>query len=264
MDGDVIPTTNLDFLFELSDGPDAILKENLVVAGKLEPANAGFFMVAPKKGDLEQINRIIQKREEEARTLEYPYFDPVVGWGHVIDPKDPWWTITQMQGTNWTFWSAFADQGLLYYWARYVKKDVSILHRDWVINWGAGPRAEEKLINPFRNMTSKTSCWPSERSASADTCTIYSELFYHFTGGKKKPWILGPPIDFLDADKKWQSPLNFWFYHLGQLNDDLGMGLHFHNWTAGKRKHRRQSLGTSSMFYTIRNASTNLLEEMTE
>jgi hypothetical protein len=39
MDGDVIPTRNLDFLFEMSDGENDILKENLVVAGKLEPAN---------------------------------------------------------------------------------------------------------------------------------------------------------------------------------------------------------------------------------
>jgi hypothetical protein len=30
----------LDFLFEMTDGENATLKENLVVAGKIEPANA--------------------------------------------------------------------------------------------------------------------------------------------------------------------------------------------------------------------------------
>jgi hypothetical protein len=74
-------------------------------------------MLASKNGALEQINRIIQEREEQARSLPYPYFDPVEGWGHVIQPGDPWETITKMQGTQWTFWS-FADQGLLYYWTR--------------------------------------------------------------------------------------------------------------------------------------------------
>jgi hypothetical protein len=120
LDGDVIPTRNLDFLFELSDGENAILKENLVVAGKLEPANAGFFMVAPKKGALEEINSIIQEQEVKARSLPYPYFDPVEGWGHVIQPEDQWETIGRSKGTNtkWTFWSAFSDQGLLYFWTR--------------------------------------------------------------------------------------------------------------------------------------------------
>jgi hypothetical protein len=118
LDGDVIPTRNLDFLFEMSDGENAVLKENLVVAGKIEPANAGFFMVAPKKGALEQINSIIQEQERKARSLPYPYFDPVEGWGHVIKPNDQWHTIAKLKGTEWTFWSAFADQGLLYYWTR--------------------------------------------------------------------------------------------------------------------------------------------------
>jgi hypothetical protein len=117
MDGDVMPTNSLDYLFEASDGENATLKENLIVAGNIEPANAGFFMVAPKKGDLEQINGIIQRQEVKARTLEYPYFDPIEGWGHVIQSEDQWETLNN-HGSNWTFWSAFSDQGLLYYWTK--------------------------------------------------------------------------------------------------------------------------------------------------
>jgi hypothetical protein len=117
MDGDVMPINSLDYLFEMSDGENATLKENLVTAGKIEPANAGFFMVAPKEGDLEQINDIIQKQEIKAKSLPYPYFDPVEGWGHVIQPDDQWEALNS-QGKNWTFWSAFSDQGLLYYWVK--------------------------------------------------------------------------------------------------------------------------------------------------
>jgi hypothetical protein len=128
------------------------------------------------------------------------------------------------------------------------------------MNWGAGQRVEEKLSSPFRNVTSDTPCWSFETSV----CTPYANMFYHFTGGKNKPWMVGPPEGYSDADQKWQSPWHFWFYQLGQVNEELAMNLHFHNWTEGKRKQRRQSLGTSSMFYTVQNASTNLLEEMTE
>jgi hypothetical protein len=108
MDGDVMPATNLDYLFEMSDGPDATLKENLVVAGKIEPANAGFFMLAPKQGDLEHINEIIKKREQRARELSYPYFDPIEGWGHAFVPGDQWQSLFKT-GRNWTFWSAFGE-----------------------------------------------------------------------------------------------------------------------------------------------------------
>lgn len=49
MDGDVMPVSNLDYLFELSDdnkyGPgNSTLKGNVVVSGPWEPANAGFFL----------------------------------------------------------------------------------------------------------------------------------------------------------------------------------------------------------------------------
>jgi alpha-N-acetylglucosamine transferase len=40
MDGDVMPIASLDYLFEMSDGENATLKENLITAGKMEPANA--------------------------------------------------------------------------------------------------------------------------------------------------------------------------------------------------------------------------------
>jgi hypothetical protein len=51
MDGDVMPNTSLDYLFEMSDGENATLKENLITAGKMEPANAVslrlFLLTAP-------------------------------------------------------------------------------------------------------------------------------------------------------------------------------------------------------------------------
>jgi alpha-N-acetylglucosamine transferase len=37
LDADVLPVGNLDYLFELSDGDNPILRENLVIAGPFEP-----------------------------------------------------------------------------------------------------------------------------------------------------------------------------------------------------------------------------------
>jgi hypothetical protein len=91
------------------------------------------------------------------------------------------------------------------------------------MNWGAGQRVEEKLSSPFRDVTSDTPCWSFETSV----CTPYANMFYHFTGGKNKPWMVGPPEGYSDADQKWQSPWHFWFYQLGQVNEELGMNLHF-------------------------------------
>ena len=57
MDADVMPLTNLDYLFYLSD-LDGLLKENVVVPTTMELANGSFFMVAPKPGDFEELSQI--------------------------------------------------------------------------------------------------------------------------------------------------------------------------------------------------------------
>ena len=60
LDSDLMPLGNLDYFFELSDGPNAILKEDMIIAGNNIPMNAGYFMVAPKPGDYEKAQEIIQ------------------------------------------------------------------------------------------------------------------------------------------------------------------------------------------------------------
>jgi hypothetical protein len=134
MDGDVVPVRNLDYLFELSDPTYSrsgqhtfvdsktgevrplTLKENVIVAGKQEPANAGFFLVSPEQGGYEHIQDIISKRAQVAAdTLSHKKapFDELHGWGHQIVPPDRWTTrSTANSGTNWTFHFAYSDQGL--------------------------------------------------------------------------------------------------------------------------------------------------------
>jgi hypothetical protein len=200
LDADIMPLRNLDYLFQLSD--QGVLRENMMVAGNLEPSNAGFFMVAPATGDLELINGIIQQREREAHHLPYPYFDPIRGWGHVIDPHDQWETLQEKRGSNWTFWAAFADQGLLFYFLKYVKQSVSIATKDGIQNWipgsagqlrrdgssisAASPILEGYYPSLLQNY-SLPSCNVLRRTKKEMPCQQPQRSFVHFSG-PSKPW----------------------------------------------------------------------------
>lgn len=63
LDSDVIPIYNLDYMFELSIGPDAKLEENVVLAYKAEPANGGFFMLKPDEDDYKDLMKTVEKTE---------------------------------------------------------------------------------------------------------------------------------------------------------------------------------------------------------
>jgi hypothetical protein len=292
LDGDVIPLVNLDYLFELSDPTHTttptILMENLVVAGTMEPANGGFFMLAPHAGALQQVNNIIQTREEHARinikksapnneTKQQKmdkHFDVVQGWGHIIDPStgDPGWvTNSDEAGLTWNFWAAWADQGLLYHITKYVRKSVTIVLADRVENWGtdgndttnadgAVVRLLETLKFPFQNYSQPSGILNKKcgRMASGKGCPSPYSDYFHFTG-KGKPWFNGPPSD-LSIKTKTASAEHFWWYTLTILNDQLDMdiGDQLRNWKTGKQ--HRPLLGMHPAKWQAVKARTNLEE----
>ena len=113
MDADVMPLTNLDYLFHLSD-LDGLLKENVVVTSAMEPANAGFFMVTPKSGDFEELSQIVETRERDALNITSKYkFNETIGWGHVMAPPNDGYKLRNGKtGFLWNFLFAYSDQGL--------------------------------------------------------------------------------------------------------------------------------------------------------
>jgi len=152
LDYDIFPTCNLDYLFDLSDPlPSSSdigssetnrtvdapfrMKENVIVAYKHEPSSGGLFILKPNASDYYQIQRIIQEHEMRSLELPYPHWDPESGWGHVITKPDYWKNLRGQVRSNWTWYGVQADQGLLYYWTKYVKKSVSIICRDDVQHW---------------------------------------------------------------------------------------------------------------------------------
>jgi alpha-N-acetylglucosamine transferase len=88
LDYDVMPTCNLDYLFDLSDPlPESSglalnsssfqLKENVILAYRREPSSGGLFIVKPNLTDFDHIQRIIHEKETRSLEQPYPHWDPV-------------------------------------------------------------------------------------------------------------------------------------------------------------------------------------------
>ncbi|GKY90655.1 hypothetical protein MPSEU_000038900 [Mayamaea pseudoterrestris] len=221
MDGDVMPMGNMDYLFDLS--LHGTLKENVVVAGALEPANGGFFMLKP--GDYDSLLKVIRRREESSIDNNYQ-FDELRGWGHTIQMPDEWVARRPgVRGTNWTFHFAFSDQGLLYYWTKYYKRSVSIVFPDKVENWAANDKGEvylqSILSNPFAN-------YSKPRIHVTTACRKFMCDFMHFVGSKK-PWLKRPPKGISHTTRNTDA-YHIWWYALMRVNDKLDLQLDFAHW----------------------------------
>lgn len=102
LDADVIPLNNLDYVFEMSVGPNAVLEENLSLAYNNEPTSGGFFMLKPSDKDYDLISTIVEKREREGY-----HFNETIGWGHVMKPPDEWESLLGPKGSLWNFYGSF-------------------------------------------------------------------------------------------------------------------------------------------------------------
>jgi hypothetical protein len=195
LDSDIMPLCSLDYIFELSEPPvgqlqsmaSPLLKENVVLSCRKEPGHAGLFMLSPGPGKFDEIQQIIRRREEEALNMSFPYWDNEIGWGHRFNNVTDYWRSEDgTKGTLWDWWASFADQGLIYYWAKYHEKSTSIIIGHEVESWGAdenGVLRLERIITggPLNSFT----CVPRPRN-SYFRASPYRD-YMHFTG-RKKPW----------------------------------------------------------------------------
>jgi hypothetical protein len=165
LDCDVMPLLNLDLFFELSDPlvtPQPVLKENLIFLDYVSPANAGNFMLAPHKGDLELVNDMVR----EAQLIR----------NQGVEGKEPWrqfqpdrWDGFDQAGTEYNFHLVSGDQGLLWSWVRHYQRQFSYVVKDGVVrNYGPtdndkyGVRLESFLNDPFG--PDRDYVWPVETS----------------------------------------------------------------------------------------------------
>lgn len=210
LDADTIPLVNLDYIFHLSDplheASPTILRPNLIMASRHEPCNTGFFMVEPKHGRWELLASVLKAQMEKGKSLPYPHFNWYDGWGHNFWVSgDHWDAISTKEGRKWKFHAGHSDQGLMYYYTRYVVKDVSIVIGDKVENWYTNQQDEDKAelhefyedglapYFPGPPLEYEWNCQlpPNQRDQNNYfKCVPIFQGFAHFMGKVKKIYVL--------------------------------------------------------------------------
>jgi len=244
MDGDVMPNCNLDYIFKLSE--EGVLKENMVIAWRAEPSSGGFFMLHPKEGDYENLEKIIERQQQKASETGI-LFDLKEGWGHNITSPDRWKSNLH-KGTDWKWHGNYVDQGLLYFWVKYYKKNVSILIMDTIEQYGVNNKNEVILETtlhdnePFKSRN--CDCRTDDNNVgftNSGTMPIFRRIvpfrdYVHFTG-KTKPWMLinQKRLDVKEIVSRvekndvynssvFTSPQEVWQFTFWKIHERLQMG----------------------------------------
>ncbi|CAB9523467.1 Glycogenin [Seminavis robusta] len=252
LDGDLLPITNLDYLFELSDAeyhPDkhipvsAQLKPYVVIAGINEPSNGGFFLATPNMDYYNRVQELIQTNWETAGII--PKFDRVNGWGHPFHVAEgDKWEHNIGDGTRWDFLGAWCDQGLHYHMTKYEIQNVTQLFARKIVHWGKAPnngttiaeqvipvtsRLQSPLVNyskvQYNIFPSECGKWTGKRKGNWPGCVPPYSDFEHFSG-KGKAWTMKVPEDIWDdMDTQPKSTRHLWWQVLYQLKVEDGLDI---------------------------------------
>ena len=251
MDSDTMPLVNLDYLFHLSEPNDRItLRPNLIHSSKGEPCQGGFFIVHPEENEWNRVQDIIAKQRQLGSQLPYPHFDMESGWGHNFRKEGDQWEGIVKNGKNWHYHGSHSDQGLLYYYFKYVRMDVSIVIGDRIQNWVPDMESgRPKMVEEFTNLENYAPkpavyqfyCGKPERNTH--WCKPIYRDYAHFYG-KDKPWQVSQQKYFKgkrEGDlRTWEYNKNdqgvrnaayiLWWRHLADINNKYSIGLDIENW----------------------------------
>jgi len=244
LDADILPLVNLDYYFYLSD-PDeeslpTILQPNLNIASKRAPCYGGMFMMDPAVGAWEQLADAVNKQHEEGLKIPYPHFDRLTwGWGHDFKGSGDKWEAINRKGATWQFYGSQTDQGLWFYYSKYVRKNVSILIGERLQTWVRSddenaelPVMEKEEIGSFSKYSPKPLVYQFNCNDHGRTCSLQTSDIAHFML-KTKPWLVGTKNSWvrngIDNDNL-NAPTRLWFKELGELSTILHMGLDIDNW----------------------------------
>ncbi|CAB9516111.1 expressed unknown protein [Seminavis robusta] len=247
LDGDIMPMTNLDYMFQLSDddGPNAMFKPNVIIAGIMEPCNTGFFIVEPTKEAYNHAQNLIRANWATAGLLKE--FDMQNGWGHPFVNGDHWENNLET-GVKWDFMNGWSDQGLHYHLTKYVMQNVTQIFSRKIVNWGRasnGSTIEEKVIpvtsrqdSPLRNYSTspyKIDPWfckkwtgfhakDKEKMPWPGCVPPYSD-FDHYSG-TRKVWHIPVPDDVWDdMPNQPKTTMHLWYQLLYKLKEEDGLDI---------------------------------------
>lgn len=242
----------MDYLFQLSDDLDTtlptVLRPNVIIATRGEPCNTAFFIVEPSLENYQKLQDAIERQHEEGRKIPYPHFDWGRGWGHDFARAGDEWKSVHKTGQKWRYHAGHSDQGLMYFYAKYLIQDVSIAIgpsvENWVPNTSLTELAKDESIRlPILesdevNVLQKFSPEPAAYQNNCDTkpqgywsCPPPYQNYAHFAGSHK-PWQEGNQRHFMDRDdtNDNHAPYRLWFSTLEALNTKLNMGLDISKW----------------------------------
>ena len=220
MDSDVLPTTNMDFYFSL--------ETTTGFAGGVSPLNGGFLVLSPSMSVFEGLRRLVVSRGPLQPGDKPPLdWDPDLGWGRLIGRQDRLDKYEKdggklATGSGWSFNAAWSDQGLLYYYFRFLEMEAGLN----VVSRRLGQTKYKTLSYRGGSLLSSTPL------GSAG----FPELFAHFAG-RVKPWNVCGARDektlVLAVKKKVKDPSKitrekgraFWQWHsiYAQLDVDLSI-----------------------------------------
>ena len=216
LDSDIMPLNNLDYVFENSVGPNATIEENLILAHSREPANGGFFMLKPGKGEYDELRKIVAPMEVPGYR-----FDIDKGFGHPIVKPDCWQSIWTCQ-QRWKFYGAFTDQGMLYHWTKYVKKKVTQIVKNEALifreddNGNVTMVARVNKATLFQNVTEYGHLRTEAPITIAKLGRVYTDFMHFFLGSK--PWLQeAPPL--VESINQTTTPLELWYFVLREINE---------------------------------------------
>lgn len=248
---DAMPLANLDYLFHLSDpehtSTPTILQPNVILASRGEPCTSALFMLQPEEGAWEKVAQMIQKQLENKDRKNFAR-----GWGYDFAAENDQWRATVKSGTQWRFHGGFADQGLLYYWTKYYKRQVSIVIQDEIENWIDSPDAPKTrdgqpkpILQNTLNMEplqKYSRSHPLAYQFECDTpkiqekdkkhqpqqCVVPYRDYVHMFGDHK-PWAAYSPERKMARknSKEFNAATSLWFTMLKELNAILSLNLDF-------------------------------------
>ena len=167
-DADVLPLCNWDHYFDMSER--GTFAPNLVFGYRNEPAQGAFFLISPEPGDWEAYRKI-------------HFINSTMGFGTALEqPAES----SRHTYTDWNWHGAADDQGMLYHWVRYVKKNVTLVNKDRVQKW-VEVNGKVKMVEEVQNFN--ITC-PNPIEVVKETRTSgypVTRDFVHYTG-YKKPW----------------------------------------------------------------------------
>ena len=194
LDGDILPTKNLDCFFQLT--------MNTFNTGNASPLNSGWYLCIPNNKYYLMMNELAVIR------LNNPW-DEELGWGKAV-PEGVFFRGGRKEVKKWSFNGASLDQGLLFYTLCMNIGDAMLFDIKEAIKYNISPSIQRSTFS-IKSILQLQSC---HGLTSMD-------MFYHFTG-QSKPWLKKNLINTKDKGLVlWRQQLDALHMPINSTNYEL-------------------------------------------